>query len=932
MARSEDYLAPPEDEEAASPFVHRTFEPLAAGLERLQGESGAYSPWQAEMGYEGETLPAGAWIGNGTPGQIAFRERVLASHKARSQRRSGRPRRDLTKGERRRVAGTRVEMATAAAAAAGRLLEAANRDLVTARGTANPDAVNTIRITASSGYRGQEHQASVWQSLFKTFYNRTLGPRQALAGGPHSDEAVRYMLDVFGIPKRVAAPGYSNHQSGIAIDFWQERNPGKPVKNDSSTEWRAVWRKTWFWDWLNRNAATHYFKPYQHEEWHWEYKPGAQKEDEFLDSAFEADEDFYGSQAEDESFPGEEEHDGEGTYEFGEGFTDESTGEERSTESEDNERYDPESEDETPSECARCGRSGRDSENARFETEETEDPLAEDLDTSQALEEASAPVRVEKLFEVSRKGHKTAYRLASGAEPRPFFFRTGMSTDYDGAPTAYHPNGRAAGALDHIANAGRPGNWWGIVTTNGHRDGTPYVQQPGRPERDPNPGFYVSPTSLPDTRFERTDPRRYVDATKVPYVALPAEAQDRGRKPLRGGAKLGDLAAVVNLKNGRVAYAIFADSGPRGKLGEGSAALGSALGRKGSEELDLVYVVFPGSRKLPPWPLSLATIDREGARRFSEWGGVALVKRLVASGMPLANRATVPVGSARVPPLTVPAATEPTTGRIAPFAIPSPRGYNLRGRRRKPGHKMFGIVVHTTGTTPAIIAERDAEKRAELGCVSPIDCALALYAKLEGFPHYLIGYDGTTYATCPEDYYAYHAGWVAGMGGSKGWTTWKAPAWWSRVWGVGRTPLDLIPKRGGPNSSYFGIELLGSKTERFTDPQYQALARLIVDIDQRNGLGIDRAPSRKLLGHEDLNPLTGEFGRANARGGWDPGAHRIEGVEPNFSWSTLWSFIEQRRRTPELEEDEGGHGEADAETAFVAESFQGEDEDEAPTA
>jgi hypothetical protein len=65
------------------------------------------------------------------------------------------------------------------------------------------------------------------------------------------------------------------------------------------------------------------------------------------------------------------------------------------------------------------------------------------------------------------------------------------------------------------------------------------------------------------------------------------------------GIKLGDIAAVRY--NGHVAFAIFADVGPRHKLGEGSMALASALGinnsptRGGIKGAHVEYLVFPGS-------------------------------------------------------------------------------------------------------------------------------------------------------------------------------------------------------------------------------------------------------------------------------------------------------------------------------------------------
>jgi hypothetical protein len=139
-----------------------------------------------------------------------------------------------------------------------------------------------------------------------------------------------------------------------------------------------------------------------------------------------------------------------------------------------------------------------------------------------------------------------------------------MAIDADGAPTAYHPtHGRG---LDNLANAGHEGNWYGVVTDTCRRNGKPVVQGPN----DPAPGFYVSPTALRDSHFERQDPRRYVDSTRIPYISLP------GHHTNVLHAALGDLAMVVNGHNGRHSAAIFADVGPRAKIGEGSIALAKA--------------------------------------------------------------------------------------------------------------------------------------------------------------------------------------------------------------------------------------------------------------------------------------------------------------------------------------------------------------------
>ncbi len=141
------------------------------------------------------------------------------------------------------------------------------------------------------------------------------------------------------------------------------------------------------------------------------------------------------------------------------------------------------------------------------------------------------------------------------------FYKSRMQIDADGAPDAYHP--QSSKGRDNLANAGHSGKWWGVVTDNGKKSGTPVVQGPA----DPKPGFYVSTTSLSYRGHKIRDPAKYVDSTSVPYIAMPPELAKRT------GARLGDLAVVINGKNQQMHYAIFADVGQKGKLGEGSIAL-----------------------------------------------------------------------------------------------------------------------------------------------------------------------------------------------------------------------------------------------------------------------------------------------------------------------------------------------------------------------
>lgn len=219
-----------------------------------------------------------AWSGNAD--QIAFRDRVLAAHLARTRSRRGAPQRDLTAAERVTVPGTTIQMRTDAAVAAGRFLAAANADLATAQAAGNADALRTIRLTASSGYRASDHQRTLWLEYFPKYYRRTRAARERLAEGSHSDAAVEYMLRPkasggFGLGGRIAAPGYSNHQNGIAIDLRQVRQTGHDVVNDSGDAAREKWRTSWFHGWLKTHAAARFeFQPIKTEEWHWEFRPG----------------------------------------------------------------------------------------------------------------------------------------------------------------------------------------------------------------------------------------------------------------------------------------------------------------------------------------------------------------------------------------------------------------------------------------------------------------------------------------------------------------------------------------------------------------------------------------------------------------------------------------------------------------------------------
>src|SRR5215217_6493305 len=174
----------------------------------------------------------------------------------------------------------------------------------------------------------------------------------------------------------------------------------------------------------------------------------------------------------------------------------------------------------------------------------------------------------------------------------------GMAIDADGANgqtggvPVYAPAGFSPAPLDFLANAGGPGNWFGVVTDTGKSDGTPVKQT----ATGPASGAFVSATSYRWPTLARIDPLAYVDAASVPYIVLPSHWRQ-----LAVGVVLGCKATVKDLKTGKVLDAAgVLDFGPKSKLGEASIAcakffdIPSSPKNGGTAEKRFVYTFFPG--------------------------------------------------------------------------------------------------------------------------------------------------------------------------------------------------------------------------------------------------------------------------------------------------------------------------------------------------
>jgi hypothetical protein len=170
-----------------------------------------------------------------------------------------------------------------------------------------------------------------------------------------------------------------------------------------------------------------------------------------------------------------------------------------------------------------------------------------------------------------------------------------MRIDGDGANgqssvPVYAPAGWGP-TLDYLGNAGGPGNWYGVVTHSGQKDGNPVRQT----KEHPKPGAYVSATSYRWTGYSRGDPRSYVDSNAVPYLVLPGHWRAAAQ-----GIVCGCRSTITDTETGRVLECGAFDFGPRAKLGEASIAAARFFGvpsspkNGGTERARFVYRFWPG--------------------------------------------------------------------------------------------------------------------------------------------------------------------------------------------------------------------------------------------------------------------------------------------------------------------------------------------------
>lgn len=141
---------------------------------------------------------------------------------------------------------------------------------------------------------------------------------------------------------------------------------------------------------------------------------------------------------------------------------------------------------------------------------------------------------------------------------------------------------------------------------------------------------YISATSVVIPGEPDETQRRYVDATRIPYVVLPSSFKKAW------AIKPGSLAIAYRPKTGRYAFAVFADSGD---LGEGSVRLHQDLGSNPMQVKDgvqrakariedpVLTVVFPSRVSTPRAEANswVADIRAQGISALKAFGGEAML-------------------------------------------------------------------------------------------------------------------------------------------------------------------------------------------------------------------------------------------------------------------------------------------------------------------
>lgn len=271
--------------------------------------------------------------------------------------------------------------------------------------------------------------------------------------------------------------------------------------------------------------------------------------------------------------------------------------------------------------------------------------------------EAAHAAECPTINPIAKHGSNTAWKIE-----KALVYRTNiLKVDADGAPNSYRVDGKGLSytcdGVAAIENGRRvttsDPDWqskcqteWAAAKISGNYNklaifgfmkdkvtGQPAIQKAG----DPLPGeAFISTTFVEVKDAAEGTQRRYIDATAIPYVVLPEAF--RSAHNVQDGA----LAAVYRPKTGKLAYAVFGDTG--GRLDEASVRLQEDLGGKPYVKMrgvlraynnimdQVAVVVFPDTTSKPRLDIDAwrADINESGAAALQKWGGAERLKACTA--------------------------------------------------------------------------------------------------------------------------------------------------------------------------------------------------------------------------------------------------------------------------------------------------------------
>jgi hypothetical protein len=170
----------------------------------------------------------------------------------------------------------------------------------------------------------------------------------------------------------------------------------------------------------------------------------------------------------------------------------------------------------------------------------------------------------------------------------------------------------------------------------------------------------------------------FLIAKADPYVVLPGFMFRQPNHPFQ--PKLGDYVVVIY--QGKLYPALLGDVGPSYKIGEASLRICSELDPRSNpynrpaSDLNITYIVFPGSAEDPPGPPDLRKLHDRCAALLNEIGGYAgelwAWEDVLAKPSPSPQVSASPQGTASPTPTPSPAPSSSSSASPGPSAKNSP--------------------------------------------------------------------------------------------------------------------------------------------------------------------------------------------------------------------------------------------------------------------